>query len=114
METITLNGKTYVEKINVSKVCVVRCRNAGVHVGEVLSRDAHTLVLVNSRRIWRWKGANCLSQFANEGCDVNSNDTKISPLLTQELTLTTSDVCEVIPMTETAANKIMGAKEWKF
>jgi hypothetical protein len=75
---------------------LVRCRNAGVHVGTVKSRGNGVLVLSNANRIWRWRGANTLSEVAMKGVD-RKNYTRITcevPLIE----LTESDVCEVIPV----------------
>ena len=116
-ETIKIDDVEYVRKdslqnIDMSNVSLVRTRNAGVHVGTVESRDANTLKLSNSRRIWRWRGANCLSQLAMEGCDVTCDYTRISMMI-PNLELTNCDVCEVILMTNVAVKNIMEALTWK-
>lgn len=102
VETLQINGVDYVRKdsINVlpelSDRVIVRCRNAGVHVGTLVSRDSDTLVLKNVSRIWRWKGAHDLNVVALSG--VNRREyTRISPIVSQN-TFTCSDVCEVIPV----------------
>ena len=117
-ETMKINEVEYVRKdslqnIDMSNVSLVRTRNSGVRVGTVESRDATTVTLKNSRRIWRWRGARCLSQLAMEGCDVTSDKTRISMLL-PTLELTASDVFEVIPMSEKAASIVMEAIAWKL
>lgn len=102
IETMKINGVEYVALDSVEampklgKRSIVRCRNAGVHVGTVLSRDEHTLVLENANRIWRWRGAFTLSEMALEG--VNRKEyTRIAKML-PSIELTVSDVCEVIPV----------------
>ena len=94
--TITVNGIEYVKKVKLSNRSVVRCRNAGVHVGTVVSRDANVLVLENANRIWRWRGANTLSEVAMKGVNLGEY-TRIACELPR-IELTASDVCEVIPV----------------
>jgi hypothetical protein len=102
MKTINIDGIDYVRKDQIKAMpelgprVIVRCRNAGVHVGTLKSRDSDTLVLTSANRIWRWRGANDLSEVAMKG--VNRKEwTRISCMV-PELTLTCSDVCEVIPV----------------
>jgi hypothetical protein len=77
----------------------VRCRNAGVHVGTLLSRDSVDTVLERANRIWRYRtnGKNGdLSDLAVYGV-VRNSYTRISPEVAI-VTLTTSDTCEIIPV----------------
>jgi len=102
---ITINNEVYIKKsevknqeVNPSNRVLVRTRLAGIHVGELVSRDELTLVLKNSNRIHKWRGAMTLSEVAMKG--VNRKEyTRISCLLPL-ITLTHSDVCEVIPVAE--------------
>ena len=98
METITVNGVEYVRKVEMSNRSIVRCRNAGVHVGTVVRRDANVLVLENANRIWRWLGANTLSEVAMRGVNLGEY-TRIACEI-PSIELTVSDVCEVIPVAE--------------
>jgi len=103
IETIAINGVDYVRADQVtpkrmSDRVLVRCRNAGVHVGTIKERTSDVLVLENANRIWRWRGANDLSYVAMHG--VNRNEwTRISCEV-PTITLTCSDVCEVIPVAD--------------
>jgi len=81
-----------------SKRTLVRCKNAGVHVGEIVHRDGQILVLKNSNRIWRWRGAHDLSFVAMKGVE-REKYTRISCEL-PEITLNWADVCELIPLAE--------------
>ena len=92
---------------------IVRCLNAGVHAGTLVSRDANTLVLSNSRRLWRWWSKFTLSGLAMEGPLESKRDEQKYGCVLPMITLTTSDVCEVIPCTEKAAKAIMDVPEWK-
>jgi hypothetical protein len=98
-DKITIDGVTYQRVVKLSGRSVIRCRNAGVHVGTVKSRDAHTLILEDANRIWRWSGANTLSEVAMQGVN-RSEATRIATMV-PEIELTSSDVCEVIPVADT-------------
>jgi len=54
-----------------SNLSLIRTYSAGVHFGEIISKEytlAGTVVkLKNARRIWSWSGAFTLSQIAMEG-----------------------------------------------
>ena len=72
--TVVVNGETYIHQDDAKKAntpisgrSIVRCRNAGVHVGTVKVREDGRLVLNNANRIWRWRGANTLSEVALHG-----------------------------------------------
>lgn len=110
METITLNGKTYVERsFDLSKYCIIRTYSAGVHFGVVKSREGKEVVLTDARRIWYWDGAASLSQMAVDGVSKPEN-CKFS-VTVPEITLT--EAIEIIPCTEKAAKCILEVPEWK-
>ena len=46
---------------------LVRTYSAGVFAGYLKDRDGKEVELVKARRLWRWYGASCLSQIAQEG-----------------------------------------------
>ena len=52
---------------------VIRTYSAGVHCGYLVSRKGKEVKLSEARRVWRWYGANSLSQLAADGCAENSN-----------------------------------------
>ena len=100
---MTVNGIEYVRKDSVKDVelsdrVIVRCRNAGIHVGTIKERTEHTLTLINSNRIYRWRGAKTLSELAMHG--VNRDEYTSIQTLLPLLELTCSDVCEVIPIAD--------------
>jgi len=110
MEVITLNGKQYQEVCVPSKtgVVLIRTYSAGVHFGTIKERNGKEVTLVNARRLWSWQGACSLNQVAVDGVNIkNSNISVVVP----EITLT--EAIEIIPMTEAAAQQMMGAKPWK-
>lgn len=79
---------------------VVRTYSAGVHVGELKSRKGKEVVLVNTRRLWKWCGAFTLSEVAIEGIKEGSTPSIVTP----EIVLT--EAIEVIKTTP-AAEKIL-------
>jgi len=89
----------------IGQYCIVRCRNAGVHAGIVVSVDGNNVVLRDSRRLWQWKtvAGISLSSLANQGVDPGSSRIA-EPLKT--LVLSTSDVCERIPCSAVARKSI--------
>lgn len=96
---IVVNGETYVkEQKSTNGRVIVRCRNAGVHVGTLDTRDETNTVLLNANRIFRWRGAHDLSNVATEGVN-RSEFTRIS-IEISSITLTTSDTCEIIPVSD--------------
>lgn len=113
---IVLNGVIYVRAdkapaatpVNLSNIVLIRTYSAGVHFGELKSRDWKEVVLLNARRLWAWVGACSLSQVAADG--VKIAESKIS-VKVPEITLT--EAIEIIPMSKTAAKMMMEAPEWK-
>jgi hypothetical protein len=81
-----------------------RTVSAGVHIGEIVpgteSTDGKKITLTNSSRIWRWEGANTLSELANHGPKIGW--TRISERV-EEITLT--EVIEKIKISSTALYK---------
>lgn len=78
---------------------VVRTRGAGVHVGLLASYDmmSRTAVLLDSRRLWRWYGANTLSEVARDGV---SGATRLARPVPQH---GLADVSEILPVSAVAA-----------
>lgn len=79
-----------------SKLVVVRTYSAGVHIGEVVAKTSTTITLKNSRRLYRWKGANTLSEVANNGVDMEYS--RLSEPTYNEL-----QWIEIIPVSPAAA-----------
>lgn len=90
----------------IGKYVVVRCSAAGVHAGKLVRHEGNAVELTESRRLWYWKVANkgaFLSGVATEGLD--HGDSKVGAPIDVRLT----DVCEVIPCNEKAAESIAAA-----
>lgn len=93
-----IDGVLYRRVVQAGERSLVRCRNAGVHVGTIESRGDGVLVLLNANRIWRWRGASTLSEVAMKGV-ARGEYTRIACEVPR-IELTESDVCEVIPVAE--------------
>lgn len=118
LNTITINGKEYVEKGSVVADAVkldgleykiVRTEAAGVFAGYLLSRDGNSVVMVNARRLWYWSGASSLSQLAMEGVK-KPNECKF-PCEVNKVEL--FGVIEILSVTEVARESISGVPVWK-
>lgn len=88
---------------------IVRCRNAGVHAGELVSRKGTEVRLANSRRIWYWSGAASLSELAVYGAK-NTAQCKFGVLLP---TIDVLDACEIIACQPEGESMIRGQAEWR-
>jgi len=78
---------------------LVRTRGAGVHVGYLADYDRATrsVTFLESWRIWRWRGANTLSEVATDGIDEKSAVAR--PVRGHEVL----DVAEVLQVSTKAA-----------
>lgn len=86
--------------------CVIRTFSAGVHVGILESRDGREVVLSDSRRIWKWSGANTLNEIALRGIGGG----KVSEAVAS---ITLTEAIEVIPCTA-AAEANLRAASWQI
>ena len=72
-----------------AQMYLFRTFSAGVHIGEIVpgteSLDGKKVTLTNTSRIWRWEGANTLSELSLHGPKVGW--TRISQRV-DEITLT--------------------------
>ena len=50
-----------------NQLVIVRGRDSGVHVGVLSERNGQAVTLLHTSRVWRWRGANTLSELANHG-----------------------------------------------
>ena len=84
---------------------IVRCRDAGVHAGVLVSHSGRECVLKDSRRLWYWKPASrasFLSGVATEGLDRASN-------IGAPIDIHLTETCEIILCTDQAATSIKKA-----
>lgn len=55
------------EPILHGRFVVVRTFSAGVHVGTLIHMEGREVRLADARRVWRWAGANTLSELSQKG-----------------------------------------------
>ena len=85
------------------KYVVVRCRDAGVHVGVLVSHNGRECVLTEARRLWYWKPANGAAFLSGVAVDGLHSDSKIGkPVPRIHLT----EDCEIIECTAAAEASI--------
>jgi hypothetical protein len=53
-----------------ARIVLVRSRDSGVWIGELVSQSGSDVTLTKARKIWRWRGANTTSELALHGCAV--------------------------------------------
>lgn len=80
---------------------LVRTRNAGVHAGYLVGDAAEKLSLLDARRVWRWRGANSLSELSQKGAETDW--TRISEPVP---TITLTDAIEIIPCSDAAKENL--------
>lgn len=90
---------------------IIRTYSAGVHYGTLVETERGSggthVVLKNSRRIWKWAGANSLSELATLGSS-NIKDCNISiPVKKIELL-----AIEIIYMTDVAIQTMDSIPYW--
>lgn len=94
----------------IGKYVIVRCHDAGVHAGVLMSYNGRECLLTDSRRLWYWRPANgaaFLSGVSVYGLDPSS---KIgAPELRKHLT----EDCEITLCTDAAEISIRGAKDYE-
>ena len=90
----------------IGKKVLIRANGAGVYFGTLERMEGNQVKVANVRNIWRWTGASCLSQIANEGVTGN----KIGPFVSS---MVINNVLQIIPLTEKAITNLENQPEWK-
>ena len=94
----------------VGKKVLVRGIQSGVYFGELVSQDKQEVEMKDVRNIWRWEGANTLLDLAENGAS-KPNSCKFSNKVNS---LVLTDVCEIVPCSDKAIEKIEGVAEWIY
>ena len=89
------------------KKVLVRSYDAGVYFGTLTKVEGDVVRLENVRNIWRWEGASCLSQIANDGIKGG----KVSPVVSS---MVLNRICQIIPCTESAIKNLEGQSVWQY
>jgi hypothetical protein len=92
---------------------IIRTYSAGVHYGTLVSESpsegGYHVILENSRRIWKWAGANSLSELATLGTSNPGECNFALPVKKIKLL-----AIEIISMTDEAINSIESVPNWVF
>ena len=118
---ITIDGIKYIPKSSVKtstpaktykglKYVIVRTYSAGVFAGYLKSRKGKEGIMLNSRRLWYWKGAASLSQLSVDGVS-KPDECKFPCEIEGEHELT--EIVEIIPCSKKAQESINNAEIWK-
>lgn len=91
------------------KYVIVRAHTAGVHAGYLHSRVGDTVILLESRRLWRWYGGS-LSEVANHGPAKGDNKFGGSVLRTE---IVSPQGFEIIECRPGAIQRIQEVPEWR-
>lgn len=91
----------------IGKKVLIRANGAGVYFGTLERMEGDQVKVANVRNIWRWTGASCLSQIANEGVTGN----KIGPVVSS---MVINNVLQVMPLTDAAIANLENQPEWKI
>lgn len=89
------------------QVVLVRSVNAGVYYGTLEEVEGSTVRMSNVRNIYRWDGAACLAQMANEGILGGQISQPVSEMIIME-------VCQIMPLTEIAKISLEKQPIWKL
>ena len=81
----------------IGEFCIVRCRDAGVHMGTVEAQSDRSCLLRDARRLWRWTERFTLNEVANHGA---GEESRISEPVDTVLLV---EICEVIPVVSQTA-----------
>ena len=99
--------KKTTKKTKAPAFVIVRSQGAGAWAGYLVSRDGREVKLERARRLWRWRGASCLSEIAAKGVSMPA-DCKFSvPVSVDILT-----AVEVIQTTPEAQASVEGVPVW--
>jgi len=89
----------------IGKLVLVRTFSAGVHIGLLAERTGKTLRLMDARRLWRWQGANSLSEVASRGVAIPYTR------LSEPVEVVLMEATEIIPVSE-AARASLTSSRW--
>lgn len=91
------------------KYVIVRCKDAGVHAGVLVSSSGRGCVLSESRRLWYWKPANGAAFLSGVAANGLHDDSKVGVPVEIELT----ENCEIIACTSEAEASIRALKSYE-
>lgn len=93
----------------IGKKCLVRCVSSGVFYGIVTAIDGTMAEIKDSRKVYRWYGANCLEQLSVDGSHRPSDCQ-----LTIKSDNIVNDWCQLLICSEKAIKSLDEVEEWKL
>ena len=93
-------------KSYIGKKVLVRSYDAGVYFGTLEQIEGETVKLTQVRNIWKWEGATCLSQIANDGIKAG----KVSPVVSSMII---NRCCQIMPLAEKAIANLEEFNPWE-
>ena len=82
---------------------LVRCRDAGVHAGTLVSHNGRECVLTDARRLWYWKPANGAAFLSGVAVDGLHGDSKVGKAVPR---IHLTENCEITLCTDEAVKSI--------
>ena len=80
---------------------IIRARNAGVHIGELVSHEDGFITLKDSNRIWNWEGSFTLSDVSQNGISKGRVGVTVPTLH-----IPIMDIGEILSTTKKSQNEI--------
>ena len=91
----------------IGKKVLVRSYDAGVYFGTLEKVEGETVLMRTVRNIWRWNGATCLSQIANDGIQGGRVSQEVGSMILNR-------VCQILPLGEKAIKNLEEQPTWKI
>lgn len=88
-----------------NKKVLVRSYDAGVYFGTLTNVEGETCRLENVRNIWRWTGANTLSDVALYGI----RGDRVTPVVSS---MVLNRVCQILPLSDKAITNLESQPVW--
>ena len=91
----------------IGKKVLVRSYDAGVYFGTLEKVEGETVLMRTVRNIWRWNGATCLSQIANDGIKGGRVSQEVGSMILNR-------VCQILPLGANAIKNLEEQPAWKI
>ena len=92
----------------IGKKVIARGDRSGVFYGTLAEQKGQEVRLTNVRNLWRWSGARCLMDMAQDGVN-DPRNCKFSVVLSE---IVMTDCIQILPVTEKATSIIEAVPEW--
>lgn len=92
----------------IGKKVIARGDRSGVFYGTLARQDGQEVRLTNVRNLWKWSGARCLMDMAQDGVN-DPRNCKFSVVLSE---IVVTDCIQILPVSEKAMSVIEAVPEW--